>query len=435
MELDIENFGSINEAHIKLRKINIIAGVNGSGKSTSSKLLSCFLTANSKDGHYLSNNSIYERFVSFILYWHNKISSNQSDNVNLDGMLTLIGDNINLHDNTFNAVLTKKFKILKEMVNQLQFTDKDKFEEDLSNIEKLIEVNDNENHRYFNVSNVLLNSEFNFSELTGYKEAHVHFHGTINDCNFTHEIDFKGDKIGAKLNERYVDCLNIEDVIYIDSPSIFDLSNMRNNYISSKIPYHLSHLTELISSERNSTDVFDEEFNHKIIDFQEKFNKLINGSIYYDSKNNDFIFIEDGNKYSMKNTASGIKQIGIIQLLLENRHLKENCFLFIDEPEVNLHPEWQVKLAELLIMLVKELNIYLYINSHSPQFIEALEVFAEKYNLIDESSFYLSKKSENNKFTFEEITYDTLNLLYDNLGDPYDIIDKIRAENIYNKIG
>ena len=66
MELDIENFGSINEAHIKLRKINIIAGVNGSGKSTSSKLLSCFLTANSKDGHYLSNNSIYERFVSFI---------------------------------------------------------------------------------------------------------------------------------------------------------------------------------------------------------------------------------------------------------------------------------------------------------------------------------------------------------------------------------
>ena len=86
-------------------------------------------------------------------------------------------------------------------------------------------------------------------------------------------------------------------------------------------------------------------------------------------------------------------------------------------------------------MLVKELNIYLYINSHSPQFIEALEVFAEKYNLIDESSFYLSKKSENNKFTFEEITYDTLNLLYDNLGDPYDIIDTIRAENIYNKIG
>ncbi len=136
----------------------------------------------------------------------------------------------------------------------------------------------------------------------------------------------------------------------------------------------------------------------------------------------------------MKNTASGIKQIGVIQLLLENRNLKENSFLFIDEPEINLHPEWQVKLAEILVLLVKELNIYLYINSHSPQFIEALEVFSVKYGIIDESKFYLSKKLANNKFKFEEIDYDNLLTLYNNLGDSYDVIDEIRAENISNKL-
>lgn len=102
MVLTIENFGAINNARIELKKINIIAGVNGSGKSTSSKLLSCFLTATSKEGHYLANNSIYERFVHFILYWHNKLSLNQSDNTNIDELLTLIGDNENLNDKNFN---------------------------------------------------------------------------------------------------------------------------------------------------------------------------------------------------------------------------------------------------------------------------------------------------------------------------------------------
>ena len=49
----------------------------------------------------------------------------------------------------------------------------------------------------------------------------------------------------------------------------------------------------------------------------------------------------------MQSTASGIKQIGVIQLLLSNCKLKEDSFLIIDELEVNLHPEWQFKLAEI----------------------------------------------------------------------------------------
>ena len=77
----------------------------------------------------------------------------------------------------------------------------------------------------------------------------------------------------------------------------------------------------------------------------------------------------------MENTASGLKQLATIQLLLDNNELTKNSFLILDEPEINLHSEWQVKLAKLLVLLVKELNIYLYINSHSPQFIEALGGF------------------------------------------------------------
>ncbi len=409
MILDIENFGSINEAHIKLGKLNIIAGVNGSGKSISSKLLFCFLTATSKERYFLSNNSIYERFVQFILYWHGKISFNQPT-LNLNGMLTLIEDNFG--DKSFDM---KRIDILEGMIESLGFQCKEKFVKELEGIKNLLQFNGDHYYRYFNV---LLNSEFNFSELKDYKKAHVKFHGSIDDCKFTHEIDFNGERIGAKINEGYVDCLNFEDVVYIDSPSIFDFKNEPN-----KNTYHLNHLSKSLYSGKNEN-----EYLHN------KFNELIDGNIYYDFKKQDFVFKQGDNEHSMKNTASGIKQIGVIQLLLENRNLKENSFLFIDGPEINLHPEWQVKLAELLVLLVKELNIYLYINSHSPQFIEALEVFCVKYGIISESKFYLSKKLDNNKFKFEEIAYDNLVTLYNNLGDSYDIIDEIRAENIFNKL-
>ena len=66
INLDISDFGPINQANIELKKLNVIAGVNGSGKTTSSKLLYCFLTSNSDEKEYLTNMSINRRIRSTI---------------------------------------------------------------------------------------------------------------------------------------------------------------------------------------------------------------------------------------------------------------------------------------------------------------------------------------------------------------------------------
>lgn len=418
--LDIKDFGPIGDAEIKLNNINVIAGINGSGKSISSKLLYCFLIAASNEGNYLVNNWIYQRFYDFILRYYDKILQSQSDDA-INGILTLIDDQIDLKDNGF---FKKRIMLLKDIICNLEFPDKEKFFEELKDIEEISNLNDGE--YYFNVTNVLLNSEFNFSQLTDYKKAYIHFYGKINDCKFSHEIDFKCKKICVKISDGEIYCLNFNDIVYIDSSSLFDL-NYEDIDNSNRIIRHLKYVNELSSIENQN------EHHQKIEKYLDSFRNLINGEIYYDYQKQEFIFKQGNNQYSMKNTASGIKQIGIISLLLENRALKEDSFLIMDEPELNLHPEWQVRLAEMLVLLVKELNIYLYINSHSPQFIEALEVFSAKYGLRDDCKFYLSKKV-NGKFSFIDIERKNLQILYDDLGNPYDAIDEIRTENFVNGI-
>ena len=162
--------------------------------------------------------------------------------------------------------------------------------------------------------------------------------------------------------------------------------------------------------------------------------ELINGEFNFNNRGL-LEFKQDEKIFDLNNTSSGIKSIGMLQLLLENRKLKENTYLIMDEPEVHLHPEWQVKLAKILVLLVKDLNVKLFINSHSPQFIEALEVYSTKYGLKDETNYYLSQKDEySKKYDVKQIPQDKLYKIYNNLGDPYDIIDDIRGKNIANHL-
>ena len=151
-----------------------------------------------------------------------------------------------------------------------------------------------------------------------------------------------------------------------------------------------------------------------------------------DKKNDPLSFIKSLHKNletSNTTTSSGIKQIGIVQLLLLNDKLKKDGYLIIDEPEVNLHPEWQFKFADILVLLAKELNITIYLNSHSPMFIEAIDAFAEFYDMLEDVNYYLTEESEiEGKYNFKKINSNELYRIYDNLGNAYDLIDQLRLK-------
>ena len=223
----------------------------------------------------------------------------------------------------------------------------------------------------------------------------------------------------------------IDGVYYVDNVSIFDAYQKEISFNK-----RLFHMDELIGDIYGDTYVYD--LNEEFKNIMDKIEKIIKGRydqkypIFVTDKQNDAMSFIKSYKMNLEtyntSTPSGIKQIGIIQLLLLNNKLKKGSYLIIDEPEVNLHPEWQFKFAEILVLLAKELDITIYLNSHSPMFIEAIDAFTEYYDITDDINYYLTEFDGVEKYNFKKIESYELYKIYNNLGNAYDLIDQLRLK-------
>ena len=256
----------------------------------------------------------------------------------------------------------------------------------------------------------LLDSEF---DITGPQENKDYAYIYCDD-EFSYTIDFKNYKFDKKGN------IDISKVFYFDSFSLFDNKSGGT--------YFLEHVKSLEAALEITEDINDEE-----LEVEKLIKEILGGQIQ--KENGELFFVkENGFKTHMKNTSSGVKQVAIIQTLLNNKELEPNSFLIMDEPEVNLHPEWQIKFAKILVLLVKELDLSIYIASHSPFFIEAIELYSQYYGLLDESFFYLTQKAEGYQYDIVSVDSNNLEAIYRNLGQPYDILDKIKMDLMFKKL-
>lgn len=160
-------------------------------------------------------------------------------------------------------------------------------------------------------------------------------------------------------------------------------------------------------------------------DLLEKIHKIILGEFEYNKSNKDFIYRKQGYTFDKKNVATGIKSFGIIEILLKNKQLDENTILIIDEPEVHLHPKWQIKYAEILILISKELGVKILLNSHSPYLIRAMEVYRKTHDYEENIKFYtLADCIEGKSKKIIDVT-NNLNQIFDKLIEPYEILREV----------
>ena len=199
------------------------------------------------------------------------------------------------------------------------------------------------------------------------------------------KFEFSDDEIEFAIDEILVQELQRHsNVIYLESPIFWKLKNAlqdvkhyprrklltRERELLIGVPEYFYDLVAALNFQRTGN-----------IAFPDLYNKLtgedVMGGKIALSESGNLSFLENGRNFPMPVTAMGIANLGILALLIECKVLDEGSFLFIDEPEAHLHPDWQVVMAEALFELSRQ-GVNVVIATHSVDILKWLEVQAKK---------------------------------------------------------
>ena len=111
---------------------------------------------------------------------------------------------------------------------------------------------------------------------------------------------------------------------------------------------------------------------HPFAEIHTSLHDAIGGQILL-SEAGDLEFQQKGKSIPLSLTSAGVTNMGMLALLIERGALERGAFLFIDEPESNLHPAWQVEMAEILFELARQ-GVNVVVSTHSMTILKWLEV-------------------------------------------------------------
>ena len=146
------------------------------------------------------------------------------------------------------------------------------------------------------------------------------------------------------------------------------------------------------------------------------------------TKKDTGFYYEEQDKVPLKvqNLATGAKMFSIIRDLMEKGEINFDTVLILDEPEAHLHPEWQNIFAEIIVLMIKELNTTVLLTTHSPNFLMALEAYSKQYMLSDKTSFYIAKHNNDNYMVNYECVNNRLSEIYSTFAEPLIKMKKIK---------
>lgn len=406
MKLSIKNIGKIESADIKLDGITVICGENNTGKSTVGKVLFAYF------------NSMCD-FESKIIEQRKKevracASKYSTDNIGF-----------------FSAWITKAME-------PFIF-----FETDAPTIENIKEVLNNhpniknrkalaeDIYSILNMPNESLMNEYIFryfisvfngqirNENSGSRQQ-----GIIKSVfkNGTNTINFLTSK--CKLNQEVP---VIHCAYYINNPFVVDYLNLPqlNTPALNELERNIIDAINSAQMEQSidkMTDIFDAVANKdKLEEIRSLISRAYNGKTI--RKNGLYFYHEGKVDIDFRNLSTGLKSFALIERLLESGKLKSKDVLILDEPEIHLHPEWQLIYAELIVLLQKTFDLTILLVTHSFHFLKSLKFFIDKYDITKRGNFYTPQKSKNG-FIISKLD----NTLYDlmkNLSKPsFDLEDK-----------
>ena len=217
------------------------------------------------------------------------------------------------------------------------------------------------------------------------------------------------------------------NAIYIDNPFAIDEANLKPAQDFNMRSYdHKSHLLAFLSKKGNENSAINSIIvKSKLASVYEKLSKLVEGDLVFDTNGGYGQGITKSKKIlDVRNVSAGLKAFMIIKALLQNGSIEEKGTLILDEPEIHLHPAWQLLFAELIVLLQKEFNLHILLTTHSPYFLQAIEIYSEKHNVASKCRYYLAE-NHNDLAVIRDVS-DQTEQIYKLLSAPFQTLENER---------
>lgn len=227
-----------------------------------------------------------------------------------------------------------------------------------------------------------------------------------------------------------------ESVLYIDSPKVVDELFELSKRVKSNIPKYLKRYLAPVRwqgpeemSPTSETAVEAEQRDQLLNDFTEAIRGDTKGYLAVNPATG-LEFKQDGETRSVdiRNLSNGVKALSLLEYAIGNGALKEGDYLILDEPEINLHPAWQVQYARLLVLLQRKLDLNIVLTTHTPYFLHAIEVYSAKAEIADKVAYYACYGQEDGSSIVKDVT-DHIDEIYQQLAAPIQELENVRYDS------
>lgn len=418
VKLIIEKVAKIDRVEIELNGLTVIAGDNDTGKSTLGKTLYAMFNGfknmaamvHRQKCQSLSNAVIAYAFADEkVSYSNEQIIDTYKHVISLSAVLEQLKVM-----NIENIIALAEEYVQEHLSIKLFSPDRRKvlLEQRLS---KILEVTDEEiaQQRVGEIFNKVFQNQVNSLDKESVAKVKMQIKNQPIQAEFRNNI----------CKNTYINFNLAHDAIYIDNPFVVDKTIndfLNTDYVISyelkkrlKIPKELDLVTNIVN-------------NNTLNDVIAKIEEIIPGE-----------FIQKESKLLLRrpiwkeplnivNLSTGEKSFAILKLLIQNNRLLEKDVLILDEPEIHLHPEWQVRYAEFLVLLQKAFDLTVLLTTHSPYFLNAIEVYSKKYNNVDKLNVYQTEVTAIGVIC-NEVT-NNLENIYASMAKPFEMMERLENE-------
>lgn len=440
MRLKINNLALVEDASVEIDGITVIAGENNTGKSTIGKALYCAFNSFYKSEKRLIRErkrqvrNEVSRFARLICYTP-KIQDSHLRPVIVDTMMNAIAARYDfngvLEEGEIEELCAAAVRSLEDVVADGDESVQRRLFDEIGasansfiiNLRAVLLTSDDELLRAFLSRS--FNEEFNRRINSIYNNSPASITLCIGDGETTIEVN---DNDVVSLSDAFV--LETE-ILYIDDPFVLD--DVADPRVNSRIRLgrggHRHHLESHLLKAHEEPTIFEELLDRRKIGIIEaKFQDICNGELSQDSPREVMTYEMPDSETSLdvRSLSSGLKTFVIVKELLLNGSLEEHGTIILDEPEIHLHPEWQLIFAEVIVLLQKEYNMHILLNTHSPYFLRAIQVFAGRYAIADRCHYYLAElDSRASKSSIVADATDKVELIYKKLARPLQTLEDV----------